>query len=220
MCGLVGVISSYSNGFNHSEVGLFTDLLFLDTIRGFDSTGVFGVENTGNVYIHKEASNGLTFLQTKEFKEFKTNLYRDGKFAAGHNRAATRGAVVDENAHPFWVDDKIILMQNGTYKGSHTHLKDTVVDTEAVAHVIAEGTSITESLQKVNASYALVWYNADTGELNLIRNSERPLYLAEFSTSGIAWASEECFLDFAFKRNDIKYTKKPVLIPEYTLVSF
>jgi Glutamine amidotransferase domain len=220
MCGIVGLVSSYSNGFTHKEASVFSDLLFLDTVRGFDSTGVFGVTNDGNVSIHKEASHGLDFLRTKEYKAFNSDMVTEGKIMVGHNRAATRGTIIDKNAHPFWVDDKIVLVQNGTYKGSHSHLKDTAVDTEAIAHTIADSPSIEEALQKINASYALVWYNAETEELNLIRNSERPLWLAEYYTSGIAFASEANMLRYAFERNDVKLKKEPVELPAHTLVTF
>ena len=220
ICGIVGIISSYLDGFTHKEASIFSDLLFLDTARGFDSTGVFGVTNQGNVTIHKEASHGLDFLRSKEYKSFNTDMLANGKFMVGHNRAATRGTIIDENAHPFWVDDKIVLVQNGTYKGSHHHLKNTAVDTDAVAHTIAESPTVAEALQKINASYALVWYNAETEELNLIRNSERPLFLGEFHTSGIAFASEAIMLKYAFERNDIKFKKEPIEIPAHTLVTF
>jgi Glutamine amidotransferase domain len=200
-------------------MGVFTDLLFLDTIRGFDSTGVFGVDNNSNVVVHKDAVHGVDFLITKEYREFKAEMIMKGKFVVGHNRAATRGTINDVNAHPFVVDDKIVLVQNGTYKGDHKHLKNTDVDTEAVAHVISENDNVTEALQKINAAYALVWYNAEKKELNLIRNSERPLYLVEFYNTGFAFASEAIMLEYAFTRADMKIKKPPEMLPEHTLVT-
>lgn len=218
MCGIVGVVSNSQNGFTVKEMDIFTNLLFLDTMRGFDSTGIFGVTNKGNVSIHKEASHGLAFLASKEYKAFKPEMIASGKFVVGHNRAATRGNITDQNAHPFWVDDKIVLVQNGTYKGDHSHLKNTEVDTEAVAHVISETAGVAEALQKINASYALVWYNADTKELNLIRNAERPLFIAEFYGSGLVFASEAPMIEYAARRADIPLKAPPVAIPEHTHV--
>ena len=213
MCGLVGMITNASNGFSSKEMDMFTDMLFLDTLRGFDSTGVCGVENNGSAVVHKEASDGLRFLVSKEYKEFRGEMISRGKFVMGHNRAATRGEVVDKNAHPFIIDDKIILMQNGTYKGDHRVLKNTEVDTEAVAHVIAEHEDeVEEALQKINASYALSWYNAETHTLHLIRNSERPLYIAEFGAQGIAWASEAAFITFAADRANVKLKGAPTML--------
>lgn len=219
MCGIVGIVSNCVNGFTQKEMGVFTDLLFLDTLRGFDSTGVFGVHGNSNLVMHKDALHGLDFVSTPEYRSFKAEMISTGKIMVGHNRAATRGNVVDKNAHPFVVDDKIVLVQNGTYKGSHTHHKDTEVDTEAVAHVIAEHESVEEALQKINAAYALVWYNAEKKTLNLIRNSERPLYLAEFHGTGFAFASESTMLLYAFGRAEMPLKKAPEMLPEHTLVT-
>lgn len=216
MCGIVGIVSNHSNGFSHKETALFAQLLFLDTVRGFDSTGVFGVHNNRNVVVHKDAVHGLDFLRTKEFSEFKTEMIATGKVMVGHNRAATRGTIVDKNAHPFVVDDKIVLVQNGTYKGSHRHLKDTDVDTEAIAHVISENDDVTEALKKINASYALVWYNADKSELNIIRNSERPMHIAKMG-SGFVFASEASMIQYAAGREEIKI-EEPIELPAHTHV--
>jgi len=219
MCGIVGVVSNCSNGFSQKEMAIFADLLFLDTIRGFDSTGVFGVHTNSNLVMYKDAVHGLDFLGTTEYRSFKAERIANGKMVVGHNRAATRGTVVDKNAHPFVVDDKIVLVQNGTYKGSHIHHKDTEVDTEAVAHVISEHESVEEALQKINAAYALVWYNAEKKTLNLIRNSERPLYLVDFHGTGFAFASEANMLLYAFSRAEVPLKKAPEMLPEHTLVT-
>lgn len=219
MCGIVGIVSNNANGFSTKEAGIFSDLVFLDTVRGFDSTGVFGVHNNSNLVMHKGAYHGLDFLTTKEYREFKAEMIATGKFMVGHNRAATRGTINDANAHPFVVDDKIVLVQNGTYKGNHKHHKNTEVDTEAVAHVIAENADVEEALQKVNAAYALVWYNAEEKSLNLIRNSERPLYLVKYFDTGFAFASEATMLLYAFARNEIAIKDKPEMLPEHTLVT-
>ena len=219
MCGIVGVVSNCVNGFTQKEMDVFTNLLFLDTIRGFDSTGVFGVHNNSNLVLHKDAINGLDFLGTAEYRAFRAEMISSGKMVVGHNRAATRGNVVDTNAHPFVVDDKIVLVQNGTYKGDHKHHKNTEVDTEAMAHVISESATIEEALQKINAAYAFVWYNADDKTLNLIRNHERPLYLADFHGTGFAFASESTMLSYSFGRAEVPLKAPPELLPEHTLVT-
>jgi len=142
MCGIVGIASAFTNGFSAKEADTFMDMLYFDALRGMDSTGVFGVDKHGNVACHKEASQAGIFQQRKEIKEFRGKLVQNGLFAVGHNRSATRGSIIDKNAHPFWVDDKIVLVQNGTYKGSHKHHKDVDVDSEAIAHVLSEEADI------------------------------------------------------------------------------
>ncbi len=217
MCGIVGVATAYTNGFSSQEASAFLDMLYFDALRGMDSTGVFGVDKHANVQIHKEASQAGHFIQAKELREFKTELIRRGMFAVGHNRAATRGKVNDTNAHPFWIDDKIVLVQNGTYRGDHSHHKATEVDTEAVAHVIAENEDIATALQKINAAYALVWFNTDKKTLYLIRNDERPLYMA-WANQCLLWCSDPGFLYLAASRNQLTLTSPPEMLPAHELV--
>lgn len=220
MCGIVGVITAAMNGFAHDELQAFKDLLVVDTLRGYDSTGVFGVSNRGNVGILKAAITGPQFVNTTEYDNFTKDLYREGQFLVGHNRWATRGSVSDKNAHPFWVDDKIVLVQNGTYKGSHKHHKDTEVDTEAIAHVISENADVEKALKKINAAYALVWYNTENHTLHMIRNSERPLYHVDTKAGAVMFASEMEFLMLAASRNKIGLKELPSLIEEDTLYTY
>lgn len=219
MCGIVGIATVEANGFSYKELEAFETMLFLDTLRGWDSTGVFGVTNDKDVFIAKEAVSGPNFLKKSEYKDIRSSMSARGKFFVGHNRAATRGVVNDKNAHPFWVDDKIILVQNGTYKGSHKHHKDVEVDSEAIAHVIAENDNVEEALNKINAAYALAWYNTATSTLNLVRNAERPLYIAIAKNGSMWFASEAATLLYAAHRHDVKFDEKPYIMDEHTLVS-
>ena len=220
MCGIVGMCSAHTNGFSSKEADVFTTMLFLDQLRGMDSTGVFGVDKHSNVGIAKAAVNGTDFISTSEYKDWRQKLIYSGLFAVGHNRAATRGEVNDKNAHPFWVDDKIVLVQNGTYKGSHKHLKNTEVDTEAVAHVLAEENDIEKALQKVNAAYALVWFDVSKQSLYLIRNDERPLYIAYTKDkNGFIFASEYETILYACSRHNLELNKKPYLLKDHHLIT-
>jgi len=220
MCGIVGFVTGYSNGLAYNEADMFQDMLFVDTLRGVDSTGVFSVDYNSNVDILKEATHGLRFISSGEFKQFKGKLISRGQFVVGHNRAATRGVVTDENAHPFYVDDKIVLVQNGTFIGDHKHLKNTEVDTHAIAHVLAEEDNIETALQKVNSAYALVWFNADKQELQILRNDDRPLFVAYTKSGGFVFASEEGTITWAANRNKIELSKAPYLLAPNHLVTY
>jgi predicted glutamine amidotransferase len=219
MCGIVGIVSAFTNGFSMGESGALQDMIFVDTLRGWDSTGVFGVTYNGNVEIAKDALNGSEFICTKEYKDFASTMSRRGIFAVGHNRAATRGTIKDTNAHPFWVNDKIVLVQNGTHRGSHKHLKDVEVDTDALAHVLDEEEDIEKALQKVDAAFALVWYNVEKQKLHMIRNTERPLCLAYTKDGGIVFASEIDTIIWAASRNNLTLKSDPYLIKENHLVT-
>jgi hypothetical protein len=218
MCGIVGMACKWSNGFTHMEMDVFETMLFLDTLRGWDSTGVFGVDNIGNVQLHKEAVHGPDFLCTKEYKEFAKEALRRGRFLVGHNRAATKGAVNDKNAHPFCVDDKVILVQNGTYNGDHTKLAKTEVDTEAIAITLANEPDIAAALKKVNAAYALSWYDTRNESMHLLRNTQRPLFVAETNSGTIIWASEGNTILYAAARHNVELKEKPKMLPEYELM--
>ncbi len=220
MCGIVGFITNFKTGFSSVEMDAFYNMLYFDALRGLDSTGVFGVDNVGNVQVHKEASHALGFMQNKELHEFKRESIQKGKIVVGHNRAATRGSIIDENAHPFVVEDRIVLVQNGTWVGSHKHVKDTEVDTEALAHLIYENAdNIPEAFKQINAAYALCWYDVTTKRLHLARNKERPLFLAKTKTGSIAWCSEAGFLRLAMIRNHID-VESVELVPEQKLITF
>lgn len=218
MCGIVGTIAAYGNGFTMDEARAFRDMVVVDSLRGFDSTGVFTVAHNGNMEMLKEASTGATFVTRKEYAEFNTEVVMRGMFAVGHNRAATRGTVNDVNAHPFCVNDNIILVQNGTYNGSHRHHKDTDVDTEAIAWVLdAHPTDIQQALQKIDAAYCLVWYNMKDQALYIIRNAQRPLHIAYTEAGGVMYASEPETIMLAASRNNIKLKQAPYLVDADTL---
>ena len=215
MCGLVGCITKNKNGFSNDQLDIFEDLLAVDTLRGGDSTGVFLVNSLGNVGIVKDVGSGWRFRQTKEWNEARSHAFTQGRVLIGHNRKATRGSVSDTNAHPFWVEDKLVLVHNGSYFGSHKHIKDVEVDSHAIAHHLADHPDDIEgALKKINAAYALIWYNVDKKEVNFIRNPERPLAWVETKD---AWyyASEGKMLDFVLSRNNIDTTKAIFEFPDY-----
>lgn len=220
MCGIVGLVTIAKNGPSTEELRTFRDMLVFGSVRGFDSTGVFGVQNNGNVDIVKAAMTGAEFVTTHDYTTWSGDMLMRGQFLVGHNRAATRGTVNDKNAHPFWKDDKIILVQNGTFVGGHKHIADTEVDTEAITHLLARESDVEKALQQVDAAYALVWYNVEEKTLNIIRNTERPLYFAYTSEGSCLFASEPNFIMCAAYRNGVKLDKPPYMLKEFNLVQF
>ncbi len=202
MCGLVGLMSKFKNGFTHRQVEIFNTLLYIDALRGEDSTGAFVVDNIGNVHIAKEAYSSYHTIASKKYKELMGKAMSKGWCVVGHNRKATKGTINDENAHPFWVDDKLVLVHNGTMHGDHKQHKNVEVDSHAIAHLIAERPTLEEALGEFHAAYALIWYDVMKKQMNFLRNSQRPLHFVETENEFI-WASEAEMLAFTMDRMNI-----------------
>lgn len=176
MCGIVGLISRYDT-FPFYVDKLFTNLLRMDSIRGEDSTGVFGVDQKGHVDFLKGDTDGYLFTRTQSFEKFLKRM-SSYNIVVGHNRSATIGNVTPENAHPFQ-KKHIILVHNGTIRNKDDLNNKVEVDSEAIAHALSEHDCVT-ALGKIDGAFALVWFDSKDKTLNLARNDERPLYVLEY----------------------------------------
>lgn len=202
MCGLVGVIGKITQ----KEEKLFQTLLFLDTVRGYDSTGFFSLSENYKkeleMFIEKDDVDGPTFLRTSQ-KMTRTGIIGYGHFAlCGHNRAATVGKVTKENAHPFEAGD-VVGMHNGTidkWSSSDENLKLFDVDSEALLNSINE-VGAKKAIPKYCGAWSLVWANRQHNRLYFLRNQERPLkwmYINDEKT--IVYASEAWMIRAALDR--------------------
>jgi len=223
MCGIVGVINKNPRrGFNHREAELFRTLLLLDTLRGKDSTGIFGVDADGNVDIAKDILTGSEFTKKKEYLDIEKSMIRDGFAMIGHNRAATRGVIVEKNAHPFWYNDEVVLVHNGTFAEDHKKHADVDVDSEALCHLVGKHAvdDVDSVFQKINAAYATIWYDARDKSVNIVRNHERPLHFYDMGACYVV-SSEKSILMFALSRCDFKFKmEEVVMIKEDVHVKF
>jgi hypothetical protein len=189
-------------------------MLFMDQLRGEDSTGIVSVYNNGETDMLKEAVSfsemrGYELYGRKQLEQIKTKFVSKGSVLMGHNRKATMGQITDNNAHPFTVNDgdkpRWLLMHNGTLR-NHKKLGDFEIDSEALANHLVYFQSpeeLGELLGQVEGAYALQWYDMKAEKLYIVRNSERPLWLAKTS-AGWCWASELAFIYAACNRNRIK----------------
>lgn len=221
MCGIVAVISKAKWGMSRDEVDMFSDLLYIDALRGMDSTGTFMVNTHGDVSILKEASDASTFRGSKEFADLMRESVRMGVALVGHNRAATRGVISDQNAHPFVVDDRITLVHNGTLYGDHKKLADTEVDSHAIAHLIHKhGDDVEAAIQEVSGAYALIWSDFKNQSINILRNSQRPMFWVETDKCWI-YCSERNMIEWLRYRYDkINFIGEVVSQPPGTLTTF
>src|SRR5258706_5881404 len=101
MCGLNALVIQNNNGFNNPQLTAAMGNMWLTQLRGNDSTGAVGVNNKGMAAWVKDIGPPSTLFSSDVWKEFQKNLYSEGQLVFGHGRAATRGDITIENAHPF-----------------------------------------------------------------------------------------------------------------------
>jgi hypothetical protein len=217
MCGIVGMVSKWSSGFNYSHAQAFEELLYADAVRGMDSTGVFGITKKKQADVLKQAVDPGLFMRSKSWQNWREDISKKMLIAVGHNRKATVGEIVSKTAHPF-VEGKTVLVHNG-YIQNHKELDATVeVDSQAAARLLDKTENPIHAIQKLYGAFSMVWFNHTKRELYLVRNSERPMYLCH-NTDGMFFASEEDMLSWILKRNKITGCGPIVELPIYTLVT-
>jgi hypothetical protein len=200
MCGLVGMAGFIGN----PERRVLEDLLIMDQLRGYHSVGVATINYDGEPSLFKRAMNVVDYLDLKGWAGFSRKI---DHVAIGHNRWATQGEVNSANAHPF-IKGNITGAHNGTLRNQRlldNHL-EYEVDSENIFHHINKN-GIKDCHNKLDGAFALTYWDEATRTLNIIRNSERPLfhcYSEDFKT--IFWASERYMLMAALERNKIKFT--------------
>lgn len=202
MCGIVGIAGNMIS--KHNDI--FRDMLFFDTVRGVDSTGVLrvplGPDATPSVVRTLGHPLGLAVADSVAFTP-KGKVQNIHKVLLGHNRAATQGSVTLSNAHPIQVGD-IIGVHNGTL-WDHKDLcddKEEDLDSRAIYRSI-ESRGIDETWKNLSGPAALVWWNNKDKTLNLLRNNERPLWVGWGSKRDVIyWASESWMIKSALLRNN------------------
>ena len=225
MCGIVGMALKANNGLTKNTEDFFYEALFVDTLRGEDSTGIIYIENDASFGIMKEANSATWCADAMKNSTELRGMWSRGKALIGHNRKKTVGDVSDETAHPFVVDGKFAMVHNGTLY-NHKLLANTVVDSEALTIHLSKVLNkdytkekLEEALGKVNGAYAIAAFNQDTNKVYLTRNKERPLHIIETNT-GWFWASEGLMLYWILHRNNIYWgDNKVTAVKENSLVT-
>ena len=217
MCGIVGIISKNQAGLYHTDMDLFEDLLVCDSLRGLDSTGVFGVYKNRQARTLKVAAEPHMLFRCNEWSDFKTKAVSSMTMVVGHNRSATRGSVTTTNAHPF-TEGKIVLVHNGTLHNQKDFNTDVEVDSHAITHALNKRPA-KEVLKEIDGAFAFVWYDRSEGKLFIARNSERPLSFAE-TTNNIIFASEGPMLEWLLSRKTGAIKPTTESFPVGQLISF
>lgn len=207
MCGLVGIVSLKDNGFSNDQAVMLERSMIFNQLRGEDSTGLVSVDKEDNWFFIKSVGGFRSLLRHQSWNEWRSTVLNRGRLVFGHGRAATRGDINSDNAHPFHIkhaNGEIIFMHNGTLTQWQPHLKGMYgydVDSEFLGAQIAE-LGAEEALSKVNGAIACMWWDVKENKFNFYKNKERPLYFminkeGELYLNSEKWVLE--YLDFHFK---------------------
>lgn len=202
MCGLVGVAGNLGT----KDIKVFKELLYVDKLRGVDSTGIGIVQGDGEVLVLKGPWSPETLL---DFKVVDQALLTSAKVLMGHNRAATRGKVSKQNAHP-WFTGRILGAHNGTLdcgclKDLEKNYEGDTDSEQLINSIHSLDGKIADALKLAAGAWALTIYDRETEGINLVRTDQRPLFYAlSESRDTLYWASEAYMLRWILERNEVK----------------
>lgn len=217
MCGIVGIISKQKSGFFQTDINMFQNMLTIDSLRGEDSTGVFGVYKNLQAKTIKVAAEPHMLFRTEEWRAFTPKAISSMRILIGHNRYATKGKINNTNAHPF-DEGKIVLVHNGTIHNQYEFNTSVEVDSHAIAHALNERPA-KEVLSEIDGAFALAWYNREEGKVFVARNEQRPLHYVNTSNA-IYIGSEAGMLEYLLNRNNGTVVHKAYAFPIGKLISF
>lgn len=205
MCGIIGTISPKNRLFsdNKQRTDFFWQGLYADTLRGFDSTGMFGVKENANAEYYKRALAAYDFLTLRTTGGLLKKM-SEFPICVGHNRAATKGTVIDDNAHPF-VHKDVIMVHNGTLTNQYALAGQHDVDSQALAQELHENEANLQAVvSKVKGAYAIAWFNMRTRKFRLLRNDERPMAIAKSREGTWYFGSELDMIKWILGRRGIE----------------
>jgi len=208
MCGLVGIAGNCT--VNMKDV--FTELLFVDALRGPHSTGTALIKRENSkVMLAKAPLASPQFIGTKEYKDLMLEV--GVKAIIGHNRYATVGDKNEKNSHPFKFEN-IVGAHNGTL--DHWTLRELPnwrmfgTDSEAIFNAINKN-GLKPTIKSISGAWALTWFEKSSDTINLLRNDKRPLYYTySEDRETLFWASESEMLEWVLKRNRVKILEKTI----------
>lgn len=226
MCGLVGLVSTEGSNKAYKRKELFTQLLFVDTLRGRNGTGVAAIAPSKekgvnwDLYLFKKALPGPDFIQLDMYYSMMDTV-GDAVVVMGHNRAKTHGDATDKNAHPFYYGD-IVLAHNGTLtgKGGLDEYNLSLRNDSANIAFNLDKMGEDKALAGLDGSFALTWFNLKDGTFNFARNEDRPLYYAKVKGENtMMYASEPAMLRAIALRNEVELEPMYYPVP-FTHIKF
>lgn len=213
MCGIVGYVSLKDDTRKYSKEKFLTEGLYVNALRGFDSTGVMGVSDDMTWEYSKQAVPAARFVgagdwEKRNFEQWAT---------VGHNRAATVGAVDTDNSHPFH-HGNILLVHNGTLRSTYDlpfKNPDIDVDSSLIAYNLNQvepGEAVDKVIKNLQGAYALVWFDLRDESINFVRNTERPLHFGLNKQADILYFMSEGHMLNMITKRFADYSSRPTNI--------
>ena len=192
MCGIIGFLTNQGFQDYTKRKSWFQTALMVDMVRGWDSTGIFGVDHFGDNDYRKGAMLPYEFLDMRSVQGLLSK--HNWRCLVGHNRAATSGKTTGANAHPF-EQGKILGVHNGTlewnWRKELPGADDFNVDSQAIFNAF-DISPYEEVLEKIDGAFTLVWHDNEDKVVRIVRNDQRPLFLCKVKDEEtIFFASED-----------------------------
>lgn len=216
MCGIFGVFTDTKWGFSQKQLDVLGQNIIINQFRGTDSTGVFQVNKEGKSSMLKVLGGARDLFTNEAWDEFQATIKREASLVVGHGRAATRGSVKIENAHPFAktfeTGEILKLVHNGTleYQQDLPDFDKFNVDSEWIAEMLVRF-GPKEVLGKIRGAMALVWWDEKAKTINFFRNNDRPLHFGQFEgqyEKTFILNSESAAVRYLAARNGLKSMEK------------
>lgn len=217
MCGLVGMFGKSIVAGDHR---ILIEMLRTLYLRGPHSTGLgwWDQKRPGLDWIKHNVTPD-NFLADKDVIA-KLEKIKDPITVMGHVRFATRGKTSPDNAHPFRAKH-ILMAHNGSLNSifGMKNFHHFEVDSEALAQHIAD-VGIDQAVKDANGAWAITYIDATQRTFNIVRNSQRDLYITrERGRDTWYYSSEKKHLDWILSRNNYNY-EEITQVPIHTLLTY
>jgi len=205
MCGITSIFRNELNNPDLDLDKLAQQMLWVGSIRGYDSTGMFYGDGAAEAELYKKALTGWDFQSLPRASDVIRNNEKT-KYLVTHNRAATRGVLSHDNAHPFQIGD-ITGVHNGTLTMYHNlspvGFNHTVDSAHLYAAINDKGSSAI--IPETRGSFNLLWHDHTDNTIHQVRSDARTYTFAKLKDKEIlVGASEKKMLKWLVDRNDLE----------------
>ena len=215
MCGLSGFFSFKEPIFKERKgiADFIAQCVYVGGVRGRDSTGIFTISRKDHrIAVTKAAVDGSMFIDqhsvSNHLKDVTNNIA-----CVVHHRKASKGAIIQKNAHPFREGPITLVHNGGVFAHRQLGTGNTCdVDSQGIAVALGQ-VSKSAVLEELSGSYVLIWHDSRDNTINIAKNDERPLAIAAVTGENtVLFASEVGMLKWLAERNSISI--KEVFYPK------